>query len=129
MRGGKHPSLVSPVESKKIVRVRVRAGPLSEPGPQPISRPGEARGKYLPSLYLIALGFGRRTPPGAWAICGAASRRVAASSHARAICKKIWRSLSVRAVRAQSKHSSALARSFSTEDTTHAPIAALLGPK
>jgi hypothetical protein len=45
--------------------VWVRSGTLSEPRPQTITRPREATGEHLPSLYLIALGFGRRTRQGA----------------------------------------------------------------
>ena len=65
MRGEKHPSLVSPVESKKIAPTRCGSGlgPLSERRVplRRFTRPREATGKHLPSLYLIALGFGRRT--------------------------------------------------------------------
>jgi hypothetical protein len=45
------------------------------------------------------------------------SRRSATSLHARAICRKIERSLSPRALRAQSMHSSAFSRSSFTDDT------------
>jgi hypothetical protein len=47
----------------------------------------------------------------------AVSRRSATSLHARAICRKIERSLSLRALRAQPMHSSAFSRCSFTDDT------------
>ena len=98
MRGEKHPSLVSPVESKRLAPTG--SGPVRDvvpdvsqvPAParpssskqdyrrverasracpaelRRFTRPREATGKHLPSLYLIALGFGRRTRQVPWRV-------------------------------------------------------------
>lgn len=59
----------------------------------------------------------------------ARSCRAAASSQARAIWRKMSRSLSVLAVRAHPKHSFAFSRYSLAGGTTHVPVASLCDPK